>query len=249
MVLVPTPEESSEAAIPASDGLSHDTPTEVVASTAASTVGRNGLANPVAGGGAVAAADTGNDFMLALQQGDPRALNRLFALYNSKLFSFIVRIVADPPVAEDIVQETWLTLYEHRMSYQPTFRFSTWLFTIARRKALSELRRRNVRSMVRSLTFSRRGEESIDLDPPQSTFCGPDASADGALVARLVEKALEALTPAQREIIILRDVEGFDNEEIAAILGWTVKPGALRKRIFDAREAFRKAMADVGYSE
>jgi DNA-directed RNA polymerase specialized sigma24 family protein len=65
----------------------------------------------------------------------------------------------------------------------------------------------------------------------------------------LVERALATLTPGQREIVLLRDVEGFNNEEIAAILGWTVKPGALRKRIFDAREAFRKAMIEVGYSE
>lgn len=250
MVLVPTPEESPEAGTPASGDLSHDTPAVPGASTVTvPTVARNGTIDAATARAAAVAGDAGNDLMLALQEGDSRALNRLFALYNSKLFSFVVRIVADPPVAEDIVQETWLTLYEHRMSYQPTYRFSTWLFTIARRKALSELRRRNVRSVVRSLTFSRRGEESIDIDPPQSTFCGPDASADGALVARLVERALATLTAGQREIVLLRDVEGFDNEEIAAILGWTVKPGALRKRIFDAREAFRKAMIEVGYSE
>lgn len=191
--------------------------------------------------------DAGNRLMHALQEGDRSALQRLFDLYNGKLFSFTYRIVQDEQTAEDIVQETWVTLYEHRMSYQPSYRFSTWLFTIARRKALSEIRKRSVRSVVRSLTVGRRGEEGRDIDPPQGTFCGPDVSADGVLVAALVERALNRLTPAQREIVVLRDVEGFDNDELARILGWAVKPGALRKRIFDAREAFRRAMIAEGY--
>lgn len=193
------------------------------------------------------ALDQGNDLMLALQEGDATALRRLFDLYNSKLYSFTVRIVGSEVVAEDVVQETWVTLYEHRMSYQPTYRFSTWLFTIARRKALSEIRKRRVRSVVRSLTIQRQGEESRQIDPVQATYCGPDASADGALTAVLVERALARISPQHREIVLLRDVEGFENEELARILGWNIKPGALRKRIFDAREAFRRAMIAEGY--
>lgn len=191
--------------------------------------------------------DHGNALMLALQNGEGAALRRLFDLYNGKLYSFAARIVGSELIAEDVVQETWVTLYEHRMSYQPTFRFSTWLFTIARRKALSELRRRKVRSVVKSMTIRKPGDEPRQMDPPQATYCGPDASADGSLVAAIIERALSRLTPLQRETVLLRDVEGFDNEEVAGILGWNVKPGALRKRIFDAREAFRKAMIAEGY--
>ncbi len=199
--------------------------------------------------GMAASLDAGNQLMLALQQGDRQALNRLFALYNPKLYSFIVRIVGDSTSAEDIVQETWMTLYERRLGYQPTFKFSTWLFTIARRKALSELRRRSVRSAVRSLTFQSKAGESEELETPQNTFCGPDAMADGAILSRMVEMALAKLAPQHREIVILRDIEGFESDEIAQILQWSLKPGALRKRIFDAREAFRKAMLALGYNE
>lgn len=191
--------------------------------------------------------DQGNHLMLALQAGDATALRKLYDLYSAKLYSFTLRIVGSDIAAEDIVQETWVTLYEHRMSYQPTYRFSTWLFTIARRKSLSEIRKRKVRSVVRSLTIHRSGEDARQMDPMQATFCGPDASADGALTAVLVERALARLNPQQREIVLLRDVEGFENEELAKILGWDIKPGALRKRIFDAREAFRRAMIAEGY--
>jgi RNA polymerase sigma-70 factor (ECF subfamily) len=194
-------------------------------------------------------ADPGNALMLALQRGESAALQGLFALYNSRLFNFIYRIVGDSQSAEDILQETWLSLYEGRGSYQPSFRFSTWVFTIARRKALSELRRRKVRSIVRSLTFGEGDHQSGQLDLPQSTFDDPESAANGAVVGGLVERALRRLSDAQREIVILRDVEGFENEEIARILGWNLKPGAIRKRVFDAREAFRRSMVELGYTE
>jgi RNA polymerase sigma-70 factor (ECF subfamily) len=193
--------------------------------------------------------DPGNALMLALQRGDSQALQGLFGMYNGRLFNFIYRIVGDSQSAEDILQETWLALYEGRGSYLPSFRFSTWIFTIARRKALSELRRRKVRSIVRSLTFSDDDRQSGQLDLPQCTFDDPESAANGAVVGRLVERALNRLPDAQREIVMLRDVEGFENEEIARILQWNLKPGAIRKRVFDAREAFRRAMIELGYSE
>ena len=177
------------------------------------------------------------------------ALHRLVAIYQSRLYSFIFRIVADATVAEDIVQETWLSVFERRDAYQPTFRFSTWLFTIARRRALSELRRRSVRSVVRSLTGRNRDGESEQIETPQQTFAAPDEMADRVILTKMVEQALAKLAPRQREVVLLRDIEGFENEEIAEILGWTLKPGAIRKRVFDAREAFRRAMLDLGYQE
>lgn len=210
---------------------------------------RNGVAASSNGISTGASADHGNTLMLALQGGDRHALNRLIGLYNGKLYSFIFRIVGDASTAEDIAQETWLTLYERRAGYRPTFKFSTWLFTIARRKALSELRRRNVRSMVRSLTFQGKGGETEEIETPQMTFHAPDAMADGAILGKMVESALAKLSPQQREIVLLRDIEGFEPEEIATIMRWSLKPGALRKRIFDAREAFRRAMLAQGYRE
>ncbi len=190
--------------------------------------------------------DRGNELMARLQQGDERALNEMFQLYNGRLYSFILRIVHDRETAEDIVQEAWLSVYESRQRYQSTFRFSTWLFTIARRKALSEIRRRKVRSIVRSLRVSRPGEEESTMEVPQDTFRQPDADASGSVLSRYIEKALDHLSPNHREIIILRDVEGMENEEVAEVLGWNIKPGALRKRIFDARSAFRREIERLG---
>lgn len=193
--------------------------------------------------------DRGNELMLALQNGEVAALSELVALYNQKLFSFVIRMIGDAPATEDIVQEAWLSLYERRASYTPTHRFSTWLFTIARRKALSELRRRKVRSMVRSLNSTDRDGTVREFEPAQTTYAMPDTSADDSIVVGIVEKALACLTPQQREIVLLRDVEGFDNDEIARILQWAIRPGAIRKRVFDARDAFRRAMIAQGYAE
>jgi len=198
----------------------------------------------------VSAGDVGNELMLALKGGDRTALNKLFSMYNARLFNFTVRIVNDRNVAEDLVQETWLSLFESRDRYRSTHRFSTWLFTIARRKALSELRKRKVRSVVRSLTGRRPGsDEETTLEIPQGTFRSPESEASGAILGALIDEALGRLSPAQREIIVLRDMEGLDNDEIAAVLEWDLKPGAVRKRVFDARAAFRREMIALGVVE
>ncbi len=184
--------------------------------------------------------------MVRLQAGDPTALPAMYRLYNGRLYSFIHRMVHDRETAEDIVQEAWLSVYQSRDRYESTYRFSTWLFTIARRKALSEIRRRKVRSIVRSLRVSRPGEEETTLEIPQDTFRQPDAEASGSVLSSYIERALDHLSENHREIIMLRDVEGLENEEVAEILGWNIKPGALRKRIFDARSAFRREMERLG---
>jgi len=193
--------------------------------------------------------DVGNTLMLRVQQGDTKAVAKLVELYNNRLFNFLYRILGDTEGTQDVVQETWLSLYERRQSYQPTFRFSTWLFTIGRRKALSELRRRSVRSIVRSMTRWDGDRDLDDFAAPQRTFTDPEAATDGTILRAMVEQALSRITPNQREIVMLRDIEGLENEEIAEVLGWNLKPGAIRKRVFDAREAFRKAMIALGYRE
>lgn len=192
--------------------------------------------------------DRGNLLMARLQSGDERVLDELFALYNGRLYAFLRRIVRDSETTEDILQETWLAVYENRDRYEKSYRFSTWLFTIARRKALSELRRRKVRSIIRPSRLQGSDRDEIDLlEVPQQTYHNPEAVAAGGVVGPIIERVLGRLTSAQREIITLRDIEGLDNEEVAEILGWQLKPGAIRKRIFDARAAFRRECERIGF--
>ena len=192
--------------------------------------------------------DDGDLLMIALQQGDRSALVGLVEIYHARLFHFVRRIVGDVSTTEDLIQETWMSLYERRQSYESTYRFSTWLFTIARRKALSELRRRRVRSIIRPISRSGEGA-ATEIPLPQRTFCDPDVHTDEAILAGMIERALAMIPPHQREIVMLRDVEGLENEEIAQVLGWNLKPGTIRKRVFDARAAFRHAMLSLGYDD
>jgi len=194
--------------------------------------------------------DVGNKYMSALQAGDRDAMAKLMRLYNQRLYSFIYRIIRDAVTVEDIIQETWIRVYQHRLDYRLDYKFSTYLFTIARRKALSEIRKRNVRSIMRSLSpRDSANETQEDMSVEQKTFVAPDAFADGKLSVPIIEKALAFLPEHQREIVMLRDVEGFENEEIAEILGWNILQGTIRKRVHDAREAFKKALIKFGYVE
>mgnify|MGYP002176064319 CR=1 FL=1 len=103
---------------------------------------------------------------------------------------------------------------------------------------------------MRSLTQKDQSNDMLeDLDFEQNTFVSPDVFADGKLTAPIVEKALNKIPDHQREIVVLRDVEGFENDEIAEILGWKIPQGTIRKRVHDAREAFKKALIKFGYEE
>jgi RNA polymerase sigma-70 factor (ECF subfamily) len=79
--------------------------------------------------------------MLAVRAGDASAFDALFRRWSAPLLRYVDRMVRDPAAAEELVQETFLRLYRARERYEPEARFSTWLYTIATRLALNELRR------------------------------------------------------------------------------------------------------------
>src|SRR3990172_4006941 len=79
--------------------------------------------------------------MLAFRNGDERAFDALFERWAGRVLRFVERMVREPGVAEDLVQETFLRVWRARERYAPEARFSTWLFTIAGNAARNELRR------------------------------------------------------------------------------------------------------------
>ena len=92
--------------------------------------------------------------MLAFRDGDERAFDALFERWAGRVLRFVERMVGEPSVAEDLVQETFVRVWRARERYQPEARFSTWLFTIAGNAARNELRR----------PFRRAPHDSVDAE-------------------------------------------------------------------------------------
>ena len=157
-------------------------------------------------------ADADAQLMLRLGAGNREAFDRLFASWAGPLLRYLERMMPSRAIAEELVQETFLRVYRGRERYRVEARFSTWLFTIATRVALNELRRLRGAGPTDSIEST---AVSLSLTSPESP---PDVLADARRRGALVDGALQTLPERQRVALWLAVAEGFSYAEIAAAM-------------------------------
>lgn len=166
-----------------------------------------------------------DELMQALGRGDESSLGELLRRYQRPLVGYLAGIVNDVERARDLAQESFFRVYRHAGGYKPTSsRFTTWLYHIARNLARDELRSRRRRVQLCSAS----DERGLEDTPAWCT-----SVADAVEQREVVLRALQALASRDRELILLRDVEGRSYEEISARVGLplgTVKSGLSRAR-------------------
>jgi RNA polymerase sigma-70 factor, ECF subfamily len=165
-------------------------------------------------------AETNEVLMQRFQRGDERAFEVLMRRLEGPLLGYILRLVLREDVAQDILQDTLLRVIRNAQTYQPTAKVSTWVYTIARNLCLDRYRRQRVRR-EESLDAELFGEEGLSL---HNVLHDPDERDPSEQVAgeRFMEKlaaALERLNPDQRDVFVLREVQGYKFTEIAELVG------------------------------
>ncbi|MEO5896968.1 MAG: RNA polymerase sigma factor [Vicinamibacterales bacterium] len=162
--------------------------------------------------------------MVAYQQGQLSAFDRLYRQLSPQLRSYLGSLVRDPARTADLVQETFLQLHRSRRAYRPELPVRPWVFAIARNVALMDWRARSRRPSAAG--------ELPELPVP------PDAASLGDRQA--VSRALRTLRDERREAVLLHHVWGFSFAEIAQLLGVTVAAARLRssRGMSDLRAAF-----------
>ena len=178
--------------------------------------------------------------MLALKRGEPDAFDALFERWATRLLRFLTRMVKDPAVAEELVQETFLRVHRARDRYSPEARFSTWLYTIAANAARNELRRPFRRHPHESADAEREGAP-LQLEAREPTT---DAVVHARRVGETVEAALSHLPERQRAALWLCAVEGFSYAETAESLDTTEK--SVKALVHRARVALAKHVTPDG---
>lgn len=174
---------------------------------------------------------TDDDLMRRVAAGEVDAFTALYERHKGRLFTYLLRLTGDRHVAEDLLQETWLRVYRARASYEPTGRFQTWLFTIARRLLLDHVRRAP-------------NAWASDIGVIEE-LSGPERAEHGAEAKDLllrVERALAALPPGQREVVLLARFGGLTAEEVASATGST--PGAIRVALHRALQQLRTLIGE-----
>lgn len=160
--------------------------------------------------------------------------------YKNAIVSFLFRFVGDYRTAEDLAQEAFLRVYRKLADYNSSAKFSTWLYTIASNLAKDEFKRR-VRHPAKSLDWQSGAGADTTRNVPTAMEAGgpsPEESMEQDETRQQVGRALDLLKEDDREILVLKDVQGLAYEEIAEIL--RLPMGTVKSRISRARLAFKE---------
>ena len=169
--------------------------------------------------------------------GEPAAFHRLYALLAPRILAYLCGLVGEKAAAEDLLQQTFLKVHEARTAYVRGANPIPWIYTIAHRTCLDEIRRRK-RSRVRLTSDGTlAAEPAADLTGGSAENHSEPADRDAAGAALA---ALERLPDNQREALILTKVHGRSHAEAAMITGTT--PGAIKLRAHRAYVSLRQML-------
>ncbi len=170
------------------------------------------------------------ELMLQVQTGDEMAFAEIIRRYKDKIVNFLWQITGDYQVAVELAQETFMRVYFKADKYRPVAPLSSWIYTIASNLAKTEMKRSHRVTMV-SLD---------DVDYKYSYTEASTGNPESSDLKKRLRKALDSLHPRYRIPVVLKDVEGFSQEEIAQILK---KPlGTIKARISRGRDYLKKEL-------
>ena len=161
--------------------------------------------------------------ILRFQEGDINAYNELVKRYKDRLLNFVFRYFNNREQAEDVVQDTLIKLYTHASYYKNIAKFSTWIFTIAKNNALTELRK-NKRKQTDSLWTD--DGKVIDINSNDQTL---DRRVQNEIAVDQLNKFLDEIPENFRMAVVLRDFQELSYDEISKIL--EIPIGTIKSRI------------------
>ena len=167
------------------------------------------------------------ELMELIQAGDDKAFGLLVGRFQDRLLNFVGRIVTDRETAEELVQETFLRIFNQKNSYTPEYAVSTWVYTIALNLARSELRKRKLRRYL-SLDFIK---EEADIELPAKI------NLKAVSLAPIIQQAIEKLPEDYRTAFVLCDIQRLPYQQIAEVM--RVPVGTVKSRINRARSMLR----------
>ena len=183
--------------------------------------------------------DPDAQLMLRLKNGEDQVLNELMGRWQQPLVAFIYRYIGQETEALDLAQETFVRVYETRHRYTVQGKFSTWLFTIAANLSRNYLRWRQRRGDSASKGWDAKGAESAES--VQSEEDSPDQAAMRSESISLIKEIVDQLPHDLKTVILLYEYQGLSYEEIASVLGCSIK--AVEMKLYRTRKLLRERLA------
>lgn len=170
--------------------------------------------------------------------GDSAAFGCLVRKYQDRLHITLVHFLGGAEDAQDVCQDAFLQAYTNLRSFQQQAAFYTWLYRIARNLAVSSHRRRKLRQHL-PLDSNSDGAAHDPVDP----HAGPESRLERTERAQQIRRCLQALSEEHREVLVLKEIEEFEYEQIAAAL--EIPIGTVRSRLFRARMQLKELLQEV----
>ena len=177
--------------------------------------------------------------------GDVEAFEKIIEEYQNIVYSIALRMAGNETDAFDMAQEVFIKLYRNLSKFDGRSKLSTWIYRVASNTCLDELKKRKrIRDNTKSLNEEfETADDSVVLEI-KDTKPLPEEEIENSELKETLNSAILKLSDQHKEVIILRDIEGFSYEEIADITNNSV--GTVKSRLSRARAALRKILKEYG---
>ena len=191
-------------------------------------------------GVAAAALDFDTELMLRVKEGDGASFGTLLEKHRSSVVHFLFRMVQNHAVAEELAQEVFLRVYRSRGTYEPTAKFTTWLFRIATHLALNALRDGKNERLQERLD-----DDTSELPVRQVSDRRPSVEQSMLYQAKMneIRRAITALPDKQRAAVLMHKYEEMEYAQIAKVL--SCSESAVKSLLFRAYESLRARLAHM----
>ena len=172
------------------------------------------------------------------QRGDASAFERIYQLHSAHVYALCLRMVGNAAEAEDLTQEAFLLVLRKIRTFRGESAFSTWLHRITVNIVLMRLRRKT------SLEIPIEENEARESDRPglRENFASTDLLLAGSFDRLNLERAMAKLSPFQKLVVILHDIQGYKHGEIAKMMDWSI--GNSKSRLHRARARLRMILQE-----
>ena len=184
-------------------------------------------------------AAAGEALMAKMASGDVDAFETLLSTYQGAAYRYAYRIFRNRHTAEDATQEFFFKLFRNAAKYEPAGKFTTYFYRVLHNLCLDFLRRMNRKSLPDFLSFE---NPVLDTMPIAEGEGAPERATRLNEEKRLVREAIGKLAPAQRQVIILKFMEDFDNASAAKVLGRS--QGAVKSLQHRALLSLKRILSD-----
>jgi RNA polymerase sigma-70 factor (ECF subfamily) len=190
-------------------------------------------------------ADDDSHLVSSCRKGEIDAFEALVEKYQKKMLNVAYRMIGDYDEACEVVQDAFLSAYRSIEKFRGEARFSTWLYSIVLnlcRNRMKQLRTRGAREVFSIDARAETEEDSRRMDPPDPGPSIPEQMEKREIDAR-VQGCINGIDSDYREVLVLRDIQGFSYEEIRDIL--KIPDGTVKSRLFRARDALKECLKKV----